>query len=454
MDGNGDVLYRWGMATETHDGARPAATVAVSLPWRAGPAFRHTVRAVLHAPWSAWGWRSTCHVVVGGPIGMVTFAGVVSLSILSVGLAVTVVLAAVMFLALVNCLGVFTSWQRSRFATFLDVHIEPMAQRHDGSVFRRALAEARSARTWRQLAYHLLAGLLGPAGALAVVAAWSLGLVLTVASPLGGSWPAVAPGSWRGGAARAGLTLAGLLFLFAAPWLARALAGADTAVARTLLGPSRHEELARRVASLAASRTEVVDAADAERRRIERDLHDGTQQRLTSLAMNLGIAQATLSDLSPSAREALAQAHDEAKQTLAELRGFVRGMHPAVLDDRGLDAALSGIVARSPIPVRLRVTVADRAAPAVEAIAYFVVSEALTNAAKHAGAARVEVTVERIFDRLWVTVRDDGRGGADPAGGSGLRGLAQRVGSVDGTLKVTSPVGGPTTIVAELPCEL
>jgi signal transduction histidine kinase len=218
------------------------------------------------------------------------------------------------------------------------------------------------------------------------------------------------------------------------------------------LGPGVRDELARRVESLTDSRAAAVQAADAERRRIERDLHDGTQQRLTALALNLGIARATLTDLSPPAREAIVRAHDQAKQASAELRDFVRGMYPAVLYDRGLDAALSGIAARAPLPVRLRVAVGKRATPAVEAVAYFVISEALTNVVKHAQASAVDVVVERVDDCLHVTVSDDGRGGADVRAGSGLRGLSQRVSSVDGTLRVDSPAGGPTMIVAELPC--
>ncbi|WP_203004050.1 sensor histidine kinase [Frankia nepalensis] len=235
----------------------------------------------------------------------------------------------------------------------------------------------------------------------------------------------------------------------------------DEAMARRLLGPSQAEALALRVESLARSRADVVAATDAERRRIERDLHDGTQQRLLSLAMNLGMARAALVDAPDPARTAIEQAHDEATLALTELREFVRGLHPAVLDDRGLDAALSGIVARSPLPVTLRVDVPARCAPSIEAIAYFVVSEGLANVVRHAEATKVEVVVERAGDRLRVAVTDDGRGGAVIAserlpagsGGSGLRGLGQRAAAVDGTLTVTSPPGGPTSVVVELPCE-
>jgi signal transduction histidine kinase len=249
-----------------------------------------------------------------------------------------------------------------------------------------------------------------------------------------------------------------LAMFLAAPWAARGVARADTVAARALLGAGRTEELARRVESLARSRTDVIAATDAERRRIERDLHDGAQQRLVSLAMNLGMARASLADAPGPARQAIEQAHDEATAALVELREFVRGLHPAVLNDRGLDAALSGIVARAPLPVRLRVDLADRCSATIEAIAYFIVSEALTNIARHAHANHAEVTVERTGDRLRIVVTDDGHGGAvldtdSDTGGSGLRGLAQRAAAVDGTLTVHSPPGGPTTITAELPCE-
>jgi signal transduction histidine kinase len=159
-------------------------------------------------------------------------------------------------------------------------------------------------------------------------------------------------------------------------------------------------------------------------------------------------------------RQAIADAHDEAVLALSELREFIRGLHPAVLNDRGLDAALSGLAARAPLPVRLRVEVSRPASASVEAVAYFIVSEALTNVVKHAQASQAEVTVRRHGDVLRVAVTDDGAGGAVPAGnddgagdGTGLRGLAQRAAAVDGTLTIDSPPGGPTVIVAELPCE-
>jgi len=261
----------------------------------------------------------------------------------------------------------------------------------------------------------------------------------------------------------AGLSALAVAVVLAAPWLARGVSRADEAAARALLGPSRSEELAERVETLARSRADIVKATDAERRRIERDLHDGAQQRLVSLAMNLGIARTGLTDAPEAARKAIADAHDEAVQALSELREFIRGLHPAVLNDRGLNAALSGLAARAPLPVRVQVDLPRPAGASVEAIAYFIVSESLANIAKHARATRAEITVTRQGNRLRITVTDDGVGGAaipppgdGPAGawsGTGLRGLVQRATAVDGTLSIDSPPGGPTVITAELPCE-
>ena len=234
---------------------------------------------------------------------------------------------------------------------------------------------------------------------------------------------------------------------------------ADEALARALLGPSRSEELVLRLESLTRSRADIVAATDAERRRIERDLHDGAQQRLVSLAMNLGMARSRFDGAPEPVRQAIADAHDEAVLALSELREFIRGLYPAVLGDRGLDAALSRLAARAPLPVRLRVDVPRPASPSVEAVAYFIVSEALTNVVRHAQATQAEVTVTRTGDVLRIAVTDDGSGGAVPAAGdgtgrgTGLAGLAQRAAAVDGTLTIDRPPGGPTVIVAELPCE-
>jgi signal transduction histidine kinase len=348
----------------------------------------------------------------------------------------------------------FGALQRARFRTMLGVEIPAPPRGAAGGWALWPVRAWRASATWRQLGYHLLALVSGTAGGALVAACWSAP-VLAVAY-LAGLW-----GDGRRLGIGLGAAVLSAAMLLAAPLVARGVARADEGAARALLGPSRGEELAVRVESLARSRAEIVAATDAERRRIERDLHDGTQRRLVSLAMQLGMARASHTDAPEPIRQVIEQAHDEATEALSELRQLVRGLHPAVLDDRGLDAALSGIAANAPLPVRLRVDVTTRCAPGVEAVAYFVVSEALTNVAKHANASHAEVTVERIGDRLRIVVADDGRGGAtlDPAaappadgGGTGLRGLAQRAAAVDGTLTVASPPGGPTTITVELPC--
>lgn len=317
-------------------------------------------------------------------------------------------------------------------------------------------------RPLRQAGYHCFTGLLlGALEALLIAL-----LVAGLAAATVYVWIWAVPFEWRiehrGYSVQAFyITLAGLGALALVPALSPALVRMETHLGPRLLGPDGSEDLARRVADLTESRAGAVDAADAERRRIERDLHDGAQQRLVSLALNLGIAKATLKDLPHEARAVIEAAHQEAKDAIEELSNLVRGLHPAVLDELGLDAALSGLAARSPLPVRLRVDLPprqgtpppERSASPVEAVAYFVVSEALTNVAKHAReATRADVTVTRLGGILRVVIADDGVGGADPSRGSGLRGLAQRVRSVDGTFRMSSPVGGPTMMSVELPC--
>ncbi|MEU4229823.1 sensor histidine kinase [Nonomuraea sp. NPDC026600] len=381
-------------------------------------------------PWSARAWLDTAHVVIGLPVGMV-LAGL------------TLACAAAPPL-MRRGLPHFTRVQRSRFEAFLGVRIPPVS----------SPISYRDRSTWRQISYHVLSPLVGLTGAVLVAFAWGAAVVGLTAflQPMLQDPPLVFRFNLRNPGVVSAYMAVGFVLLLVAPTLARAMAHLDLSVARTLLGPSRHE-LGQRIETLTESRAGVIDAADAERRRIERDLHDGAQQRLVSLAMNLGLARATLTDLPEPAREAIEQAHEESKQALKELRDFVRGLHPAVLNDQGLDAALSGIAARAPIPVRLRVDIGLRTSPTIEAVAFFIVSEALTNIAKHAAATRAQVSVARERDRLSLLIFDDGCGGATLDGGTGLRGLVQRIHSVDGTLRLSSPLGGPTTIEVDLPCE-
>jgi signal transduction histidine kinase len=358
------------------------------------------------------------------------------------------------FMIIASCSPWLTAIQRERVRAIMRVEI-PQVPKEAGSGLHSPAGR-------RQVVYHLVTG---PLIALGNALVTILGMVSITAALFYAWMPAVwslndtVKGPVFDGEnpkllfdIGLGVTLGGIAGLYISALLFTALARTDVHAATVLLGPSRQELLARKVADLTESRAGVVDAADAERRRIERDLHDGAQQRLVALAVNLGLAKATLKDLSDDARLVIEKAHYEAKEAIDELNSLVRGLHPAVLEDRGLDAALSGVAARAPLPVKLTVNLFSRSTPAVEAVAYFVVSEALANVVKHARASRADVTVERIGSTLLIVVADDGVGGADLSGGTGLSGLVKRVASVDGTFSLTSPVGGPTILSVELPC--
>jgi signal transduction histidine kinase len=212
-------------------------------------------------------------------------------------------------------------------------------------------------------------------------------------------------------------------------------------------------ELRARLMELQASRARIVQATDEERRRLERDLHDGAQQRLVALALNLRLARTKLESDPGTSAELLDEAISNLAHATEELRDFARGIHPAVLTDRGLGAALTVLADRAPLPVEIAEAPDDRLPDPVESAAYYVVAEALTNVAKYAGATHAEVRVERMNGRLEVEVADDGVGGADSSKGSGLRGLADRVGALDGRLEIDSPPGGGTRVRARIPCE-
>ena len=213
-----------------------------------------------------------------------------------------------------------------------------------------------------------------------------------------------------------------------------------------------HQELSERIDVLTSTRAGAVDAQEEKLRRIERDLHDGAQARLVALGMSLGMAEQKFDAAEPAeARELLAEARVGAEQALRELRDLARGIHPPVLADRGLEAAVRSLADLSPMQVNVSVDLAERPTAAVESTAYFVSAEGLANAAKHAAAESVQIRIARRGPVLRMDIIDDGVGGADPEGG-GLRGLRGRVEALDGTLRVVSPPGGPTILTAELPC--
>jgi signal transduction histidine kinase len=410
---------------------------------------------VLRAVVSAGTWLAVIHLFAGLFIGIVSFAvlvtgfavGVVTLPVFLLGIPV---LAAVFVLG-----GLFARAERARFALFLGVDIPAARPPRENVWWRRMVWPLRSAAAWRYLCYGLVRWPLSVVQVALLSVVWSLGPVLLALPLYGPSLPGGAAhlagyrihSPWQMTVA----VLLGLGILVVAPQVTSALAVADAAVGGWLLSSTSRADLTARIGQLETSRAGVMDAAEAERMRIERDLHDGAQQRLVSLAMELGRAKAKFSSDPDAAAAIVGQAHEQAKEALAELRNLVRGVHPPVLSDRGLDAALSGLAALSPVPVTVRADLPARPPAPVEAIAYFVVAEALTNVAKHAHASHAEVTVARSGDLLAIVIHDDGVGGADPAG-QGLSGLAARVAGVDGQLWVTSPAGGPTSIEVVLPC--
>jgi len=425
------------------------------------PARDAPIRRRDRAPWSPRAWRQALYLTGGIP-ALVAGPLLVSAGLVTAFAHRSRWVLPLLFLAgMVLAMPLLARIHRHRLRVTAGVVIPPQPIMPNGLTLQGIRTMARSGTTWRQVGYHFLAAPALGAAAIAAFGVWLAGILYTLVYAY--AW-ALPEGSflWDGQAHSAlahvlripwdvYLTAGGLLLLASAPYLTAWVAALDARAAASLLGPSRAEELEHRVEHLTQTRAGVVDAADAERRRLERNLHDGTQQRLVSLAMNLGMARAQ-AETAEEAQQAIAEAHEEAKAALAELRNLIRGLHPPVLEDRGLDAALSGVAARMPIPVRLTVNVPRRPAPTIEAVAYFVVSEGLANITKHAQATQADVFVRQDGDRLHIIVTDDGVGGADPARGTGLAGLARRAESVDGTLEIASPPGGPTLLTVDLPC--
>ncbi|MER7793092.1 sensor domain-containing protein [Streptomyces sp. NPDC097640] len=359
-------------------------------------------------------WKEIAHLLANLPVGVLGFACAIVWFALGLGLTVTVVGLPLLALGLHGS-RLYGAFERRRARALLGVRVDEPSQwraRPGGGFFVWLWSRLRDPVGWRTTLYAIMR------------LPWA---VLTF-----------------------GITLASLFVAWPVlPWIARGLTNADRAMVRALLSPS--DELERRIAELESDRGVVVDTAAADLRRIERDLHDGAQARLVALAMGLGLAKEKVLEDPEAAAAMVGEAHGEVKLALQELRDLARGIHPAVLTDRGLDAALSSVAARCTVPVRVLVDLPERPAPAIEGIAYFTVSELLQNISKHSGARMADVEVWRSEERLLIQVRDDGRGGANPGGGSGLAGLGERLGSVDGLFTVDSPVGGPTAVTAELP---
>ncbi len=430
----------------------------------------HRVPAVLRAPVEGRTWREFLYLLTGLPVAVVMFSYAVTLTSLGVGLLITFLGVPVLAGTLAGARGLgAVERMRARALLRLDVASPaPVRPRRrpgtDGGAGPMGWVAAflKDGTSWRHLLYGVLYLPWAIFGfTLAVVAgslSWSLFLypVWQWTLPTYSDQPGIQVFGDDSGRAlyldnpfEIGVTSAvGLVLVLVTPWLLRGVTQVDRLLVTGLLGPSR---LTERVWELEEDRGVVVDTAAADLRRIERELHDGAQARLSALAVDLGLAKEKLLQDPEAAAKMVDEAHGEVKLALKELRDLARGIHPAILTDRGLGPALSVLVARSAVPVRAEVDLPARPAPAIEGIAYFTVSELLRNVSKHSGARSARVDVWRSADRLMLQVWDDGDGGASTVAGSGLAGLAERLDSVDGLLLVDSPAGGPTTVTAELP---
>ncbi|MFD7754765.1 sensor histidine kinase [Streptomyces sp. NPDC059757] len=426
------------------------------------PPVKHFFPAVLRAPLEARTWREFGYLLLSLPISVVLFSFAITMTSLGVGLLITFLGIPVLALGLAMCRG-FGVLERARARGLLKLEVaEPAPVRgRTGGLMSWVGAVLKSGVSWRHLLYALLHFPWAVFAFTVSLTFWAYGWA-AFSYPL---WQWVFPAyvgvdgiQLYGDATHdvyldspfelAATSAFGLVLVLLTPWIIRGLASVDRVMVYGLLGPSR---LASRVVELESDRGVVVDTAAADLRRIERDLHDGAQARLVALAMGLGLAKEKLTEDPEAAARMVDEAHGEVKVALQELRDLARGIHPAVLTDRGLDAALSAIASRCTVPVTVEVDLASRPAQAIEGIAYFTVSELLQNVSKHARATRATVDVWRTADRLLLQVTDNGRGGANLSAGSGLAGLAERLDAVDGVLVVDSPVGGPTRVTAELP---
>jgi signal transduction histidine kinase len=397
----------------------------------------------------------TVYLLLALPMGILTFTVVVTGWSLALGLLITLIGVPVAMATIY--VSRWMAWiERRRAALVLGEPIrgvyKPPAT---GRFIDRLKAQFSDPSTWKDLGWHLLLLPVGIADFTVAVSAWAASLGLLSMPAWWWALPDNDPtdlglfkvDTWS----KAWLACAiGLVALPLAAALVRGTAAASGALSRVVLGPSRRQ-LEERVEVLAQTRAGAVDAAAAELQRIERDLHDGAQARLVALALDLGMAEDRFERDPEGARELVEKARGEAKLAMGELRDLARGIRPALLSERGLGEAIGALAARTPLPTTVEIDLDGRLPAPIELATYFTVAEALTNAVKHAQARGAKVRVWRDDGRLRIEVRDDGRGGADPAG-HGLDGLHKRLAALDGTLAIASPVGGPTVLYAELPC--
>nr|WP_184988263.1 sensor domain-containing protein [Sphaerisporangium rubeum] len=380
---------------------------------------------------SSWPWRSLAYLLCSAVHAVAACAAIYAAYAYGTGVAALAVVIALAVLALPA--AAFERWRLRLVdrAPAGNPHAEPPRPGPRAWLATRIHEQA----TWRDLGFAVVA--------VSVMWWMDIGLVssalwLPLLLMSGPFQPGMTPSQGLP------LLVAGVLLLPLFAYLMAAWAGTRALVTRAVLAPGDAE--------IIRSRARLVDAFEAERRRIERDLHDGAQQRLVSLSMKIGLARLDVPPGSP-VEARLAEAHEEARHALAELRELIRGVHPQVLTDRGLGAAVGDVAGRSAVPVDVDVSLPGRLPRAVEVTAFYVVSEALANIAKHSGARRGFVRGRVRDGALVLEIGDDGVGGADPAG-TGLAGLADRVAVTDGMMTLSSPAGGPTSLRVEIPCQV
>jgi len=420
-------------------------------------------------PISGWPWRSAGYLIATMPVALaaITVLGIPWL-ILAVKLAtggLSIVDAAALVLVGVAVIAVFgppvaapladLERRRLRLVDTRPIDSPPAGA---GGPLERLRARYRDPRTWREVGYVCLLATVTPVltGVLTVAVLLAVGFVaspfLVMAQRPGDTPVALGFSQITTVEQSVPYVLAGLGLTALLPYLVTLVAGGHGAVARALLTGGTSQRLRAELIEVSRSRTRLVDAFEAERRRIERDLHDGAQQRLVSLTLKLGLARLDLPPESPAAA-VVGEAHDQAKQLMAELRELIHGIQPQILTDLGLGAAIGELAESAPIPVTVDAPLDRRLPGPIEHAAYFVVAEALTNVAKHSGGTEATVKVRYHDDLLTVEVGDNGHGGADPDGGTGLTGLADRVAVTGGRMLLSSPIGGPTVLCVEVPCE-
>lgn len=402
---------------------------------------------------SSWPWRVWAHLLGGALTGLASLLLLAALAVSGLLLSVIGVDLVLMLAATFGVPAAVVERRRMRL-----VEPVPVPNPHRSLVGAgrrgRLRTRLRERATWRELGYVVVFAPLQVCVGLALAIGLTFAVIL-LAAPLivwnaGPEDVMIIPGRPVESPLHAlPATAAGLLALVLCAYAAGLLAGAQVKTAVFVLSP-RDEE--RQVVELTRSRARLADAFEAERRRIERDLHDGAQAQLVALTMTLGLAELELRESGSPATELVSRARGEARLALTQLRDLVRGIYPQVLTDHGLDAAVAEIALRSPIPVDVDIDLPRRLPDAVETVAYFTVTEALTNAAKHSGATELTVVGRLKRGTLTLVITDNGRGGAVPSAGAGLQGLADRVAILKGRLVVSSPVGGPTRVGVEVPC--